>query len=346
MERDHRSCRRGGRSHSRCLVMSADSRGGLVTFGETMGLISATEIGPLATVHRCRFGIGGAESNVAIGVRRLGQPAAWWGRVGRDATGDMIRQRLTAEGVTTVAIPGSEPTGLMVRTERFAQVTRIDYHRHASAGSRLAPIDIPRHLIDGAALLHITGITPALSATASATVFAAIDMARSAGLVISLDVNYRRKLWSREAAAPVLHQLTRLADIVFAGPDEASLVLGAKSVFGAASREDSIELAHQLAALGPTEVIIKSGARGAVALMDGQTLRRAAVEVPVVDTVGAGDAFVAGYLAERLGGMSPAARLDTAVRAGALAVSVPGDCEGLPRREELSMAADAQEVER
>jgi 2-dehydro-3-deoxygluconokinase len=322
-------------------VIIPDPRGGgLVTFGETMGLISAGEIGPLEFARSFSFGIGGAESNVAIGVARLGAPATWFGRVGLDATGDLIERRLRAEQIDAIAIRDNAFTGIMVKYRRFGTTLHVDYHRAGSAGSRISPDDIPADRVEAAAILHVTGIRPALSASASDAVFHAVELARAAGVTVSVDVNYRSKLWDQSTASPVLRNLVKRADIVFAGPDEAHLVLDSHVP---RSAED---LARALADLGPSEAIIKDGARGCTALIDGKSYDLPALAVNVIDPVGAGDAFVAGYLAEHLDGQDAARRLQTAIIAGAFAVTVPGDCEGLPRREELGMIASEEEVAR
>lgn len=309
--------------------MTAPRRSGMVTFGETMGLIAAVETGPLEFVRNFTYGIGGAESNVAIGVARLGSPATWFGRVGSDATGELIERRLQAEQVRAMAIRDNGFTGLMVKHRRFGTTLQVDYHRAGSAGSRLCPDDIPQESIETAALLHITGITPALSASARSAVFHAVRIARSAGVLVSADVNYRSKLWTQETARPVLNDLVAKADLVFAGIEESQLLLGSDEPRPAAA------LAKALIALGPQEAVIKQGARGCTAIIDGEVFELPALAVPVVDPVGAGDAFAAGYIAERLGGLPALPRLQTAIAMGAFAVSVPGDYEGLPRRAEL-----------
>lgn len=295
----------------------------VLTFGETMGLIAADDIGPLAYARTFSYGIGGAESNTAVGIARLGGEVTWLGRVGRDATGSLIAHRLRSEGVNSRVIVDDAFTGLMVKHRRSAEVTHVDYHRAGSAGSRLAPGDVPADLA-GASILHITGITPALSASARAAVFQAVETARARGVTVSLDVNYRAKLWSRFDAAPVLRDLATRADLVFAGPAEAALIVGDEPPLDG------------LAALGPAEVVIKDGPRGCTAVIDGTRHSVAAPVVTVVDVVGAGDAFVAGYLADRLAGADPAQRLATAVAAGTFQVTVPGDCEGLPTRTDLA----------
>jgi len=295
---------------------------GLFTFGETMGLVAADGIGPLAFAKSFSYGIGGAESNVAIQVAKLGGEATWLGRVGPDASGALIAARLTGAGVRTLAITDEAFTGLMVRHRRSGEFTHVDYHRAGSAGSRLTPADLPLDDLRGAGVLHVTGITPALSESCRSAVFQAVETAQAAGVPVSVDVNYRAKLWSRFEAASVLRDLVTRADIVFAGPDEARLFVD--------------EPLDGLAKLGPAEVIVKDGGRGCVALIDGERHEVPALPVTVIDPVGAGDAFVAGYLAERLAGEPPARRLATAIATGAFAVTIPGDCEGLPDRAELA----------
>ncbi|UWE11281.1 sugar kinase [Actinacidiphila bryophytorum] len=320
--------------------MTATSTPGLVTLGETMGLVTAGEIGSLEYARTFTYGIGGAESNVAIGVSRLGAPATWIGRLGADATGDMIERRLRYEGVAALVVRDRAFTGLMVKHRRFGSALSVDYHRAGSAGSRLSPQDLPQGCVETAGVLHVTGVTTALSASACDTVFCAVDRARAAGVPVSVDVNYRSKLWSPEAAGPTLRRLAALADVVFAGVEEAQLVLGADVGTTAGA------LAQGLAALGPAQAVVKDGARGCTASIDGAAHRLPALPAEVVDPVGAGDAFVAGYLAELLAGRPAPERLRTAVAAGAYAVSVPGDCEGLPRRAELAALASTADVMR
>jgi len=304
---------------------------GLVTFGESMGLISTPDIGPIEFAREFRYGIGGAESNVAIGAARLGASVTWIGRLGYDATGDMIERRLRAEGVRVQAVRDGGFTGLMLRHHRAAGHACVDYHRAGSAASRLCAADIPDDLLAGAAILHVTGITAALSESARQAVFSAAERARTLGVTVSFDVNYRAKLWERAAAAPVLRALAERADILMAGTDEVRLLLGDRDIV--AGRP----MLERMAALGPQEVLVKDGQRGCTALIDGVPFRLPALRVTVVDPVGAGDAFAAAYLAERLAGGTAEARLRTAIAAGAFAVAVPGDCEGLPRRHELTI---------
>jgi 2-dehydro-3-deoxygluconokinase len=307
------------------------SGGVLVTFGEVMGLISARSIGTLDVAREATIGIGGAEGNVAIGAARLGTPTRWTGRLGRDAIGDLVERRLRSDGVDVRITRDDAFTGLMVRHQRTAGAVHVDYHRHGSAGSRLGPEDDVTAGITADDVLHLTGITPALSPSARAVCFDALEEAQAIGAAVSVDVNYRRKLWPPDVARAPLTDLASRCDVLFAGVEEAGLLLGT-------TQTDARPLARQLAGLGPREVIIKDGARGCAAVIDGEELVLPALAVPVVDPVGAGDAFVAGYLAERLAGEPPAVRLRTATAMGAYAVTVPGDCELLPTRAELAEA--------
>src|SRR2546429_8137603 len=150
----------------------------VVTLGETMALVAAPEIGLLRHASSLRLSVGGAESNLAVGIARLGHRATWMGRVGDDEFGVMVRRMLAAEGVGAhVRVDPAAPTGLMVKYRRTGTVTQVLYYRKGSAGSRLDPTDLDRDLIHGARVLHLTGITPALSDSARATVDHAVELA-------------------------------------------------------------------------------------------------------------------------------------------------------------------------
>jgi 2-dehydro-3-deoxygluconokinase len=184
-------------------------------------------------------------------------------------------------------------------------------------------------------VFHATGITLALGADPAAAITDAVAVARDAGTIVSFDLNYRHALWSETEAAPALTAAVRSADVVFAGPEEARILVGTA---------DPVAAALALEALGPRQVLIKLGADGCLARIDGATFAVGAPPVPVVDTVGAGDAFVAGYLAELTEGAAPAVRLATAVAAGAFAVTVAGDWEGLPDRHALALLGSPEPV--
>ncbi|WP_261375176.1 sugar kinase [Arthrobacter sp. KBS0702] len=311
----------------------------LVTLGETMALLTAEQPGPLAHVSAMGLGIGGSESNVAIGVQRLGGNAVWCGRVGADSLGQLVQREIRAEGVAVrITEDQAAPTGLMLKERRTVATQKVSYYRAGSAGSRLSSVDLDPLLIAGASILHVSGITPALSGSAAAAVRQAMELAREQGVTVSFDLNYRANLWSAAAAGQSYRALIPLADVVFAGDEEAALAVG--------SAEDPVELAKRLANLGPAQAVIKLGSEGAVASIDGEIFHQAAVPVQPVDTVGAGDAFVAGYLTELMAGSAPAQRLGLAAKTGAFACLAYGDWEGLPRREELGLLHQREAVTR
>jgi 2-dehydro-3-deoxygluconokinase len=305
----------------------------LFTLGETLVLLAAPEIGPLRHANHLRVAIGGAESNVAIGASRLGAPASWAGRVGDDELGELILRTLRAEGVDVSCAKreAGVPTSLMIKERRTSATTRVSYYRADGPGARLSPADVPHDLVREAGVLHLSGITPALSASAREAVRTAAELAREAARPVSLDINYRAGLWTPAEAAGEMRALCRLSDHVFVGCDEGR-VLG----LGAGARE----IAEAVGALGPEVVVVKSGSRGATAFVAGEAHEVPALKVTSIDPVGAGDAFVAGYLAELLAGRRIADRLRTAAACGAFAVTGWGDWESLPARADLDLLAN------
>jgi 2-dehydro-3-deoxygluconokinase len=268
---------------------------------------------------------------VAIGLARLGHTVRWGGRVGADEVGAFILRTLRAESVAvdTVVVDARRPTGLMLAERRVANVSRVSYYRSGSAGSALEVTDAAACLTEVPRILHVTGITPALSGSAAEAVATAVRLARHAGALVSVDVNYRSGLWSPEEARPVLSELVRSAHIVIASEDELGLVVSGPG--------DESTAAGELAAYGVSQLVIKRGARGATVWHEGSAQHAPAVPVTVLDTIGAGDAFTAGYLSGVLDGLSPCAALHRGTLTGAFAVAAVGDWEGLPTRGELSL---------
>ena len=308
----------------------------LVTIGEGLGSLTPTEYGPLGHSRNLRLRTAGAESNVAIGVSRMGLPAVWAGRVGADPVGDLVVRELKSEGVRVRAARVDAPTALLVKEHRTSEVTRVHYWRENSAGASLSEADVPEADIRAAGVLHLTGVTAALGDSARRALWKAVEVARGHEVPVSFDINFRSRLWSDTEASPVLRDLVKHADIVFAGEDEAAL-LCAESGAGAL---------HALSRLGPATVLLKRGADGASALIDGELLDAPAHPVRVVDLVGAGDAFAAGFLAGTLHGAKAQERLELAAILGSVAVSTEGDWEGLPRRDELASFRELDPVHR
>lgn len=312
----------------------------VVTLGEAMALFMTEPARPLRAARTFHRSVAGAESNVAIGVTRLGRSAGWIGRVGDDPLGLGILDQLRAEAVdvTHAVVDPGAATGVLIRDRHTERPIQVVYHRDGSAGSRLAPEDLDEGYIAGARMLHLTGITPALSASARSTVVRAVAIAADHGVTISLDPNLRLKLWSAGEAAAALQPLIAAADIVFVGEEEAALLSGHDD------REDAI---GWFLAGGAGLVVSKAGAEGSTATDGRSTWSAPAYSVRPIDVIGAGDAFAAAFLVARLDGAGIEVALRSGNAAGALCIQIPGDVEGLPYRSDLLALMDgAADVDR
>jgi len=296
----------------------------VIGIGEAMVLLLAEQPGPLRDVVTFRRHVAGAESNVAVGLCRLGLSAGFISRVGNDELGAGIRFRLRGEGVDTSHLINdpTAPTGLVFRERREVGPVDVVYYRRGSAASRMTPDDLDPDYLAHAQYVVLSGITPALSESCKQMVFAAAEMAHSSGVKVVVDPNVRLKLWSAQEARPVLRDLIMHADLVLAGAEEAELLTG---------ETDAVRASNELAKLGPEQIVVKLGARGALAFgADGVTEVATTALTRVVDPVGAGDAFAAGFLAGQLRGLDLTASLRLANRCGAYAMTLPADQECLP----------------
>ncbi len=270
--------------------------------------------------------IGGAESNLAIALSRLGLSAGWISSLGDDEPGQLVLDRVRGEGVDTSQVRRIEgyPTGLYLR-EKVGGETRVYYYRRGAAASTMAPGAFDPHYLRGADFLHLTGITPALSEECRDFTLWAAREARENETRVSFDVNYRSKLWSPEEARSFVEEMLPHTDLLLVGDDEARALWG---------REDE-KFVRELAAAGPREVVLKRGGEGCLGLVEERLIAQPVFDVEEVDSIGAGDAFDAGYLAGHLWGLDAEQRLRVANAMGALSVATLGDYEGLPDREEL-----------
>ncbi|MGW1775420.1 sugar kinase [Streptomyces sp. NPDC002104] len=309
----------------------------VLTFGET--LLALRGSGPLRLGGSMEISVAGAESNVAIGLARLGHAVRWAGAVGEDEAGDLVLRTLRAEGVDVSGASrddGGAPTGLMLAEPGPPEVTRVHSYRAGSAGSRLTACSLERAFTAAPPkVLHLTGITPALSRSARSACALALRLAAEHSALVCLDVRFRSRLWSAEEAAEVLRAWAPSVDVLIASDDELPLCLPA-GVPG--DPGDPALRAKELHALGVGEVVVKLGAAGATAYGDdGSEVHAPARAVRGAGGAGTGDVFVAGYLSAFLDGASARARLDRAVTTGAFAVASRGGWEGAPTRAELGL---------
>ncbi len=297
----------------------------VVTLGECMAVLYPPDPITLDDATTLKLDIGGAEANMAIGLSRLGHGARFISRVGDDPFGARMRATLAAEGVDVayLATDPAAPTGVFFREWLPDGARRVYYYRAGSAASRLGPADLRPEAFAGARIVHLTGITPALSASCAAAVARAVELARAEGALVSFDPNFRPRLWDAAAARAALLPIMRQADILLMGHEDAQAVL--------ATEDDEAALARG-AELGAQVVVLKRAERGALALAGGQRIQVPAEPVErVVDPVGAGDGFDAGFLAGWLRGDDLAAALRLGARLGAASVAALGDYAGYPR---------------
>lgn len=293
----------------------------LLTVGEALVSFRTDAVAPgwTASAH-----VAGAESNVAVGVARLGHAARWVGRVSDDALGAWVVATLAAEGVdVTHVVRDERPAGVMVLESPADHTRRVTYVRRGSAGSRLATGDVLPAL-PGCRRVHLTGVTVALSGTARDACVALARAAAVSGVPVSLDVNYRPALWSPDAARAGLAEVLPFVSVVIASEDELALV---------ASGPEADAVAALLAG-GAAEVVVKRGERGASAWSRDVPggVHVPARPVEVVDVIGAGDALCAGFLSGLLDGLPLEPALERGVEVAGACVASPGDWEGLPRR--------------
>ncbi|MFC7340760.1 sugar kinase [Saccharopolyspora griseoalba] len=261
----------------------------VLCLGETMSLVAPASPVPLEQAPSFTLSAGGAESNVAVHLAALGHRVRWASRVGDDPLGRRMASTIGAAGVDTglVDVYPHAPTAVYFKDPR-PEGTRVHYYRAGSAASTMDEDFLPASELDATRLLHISGITPALSASCDRLIRHLLTRERAAR--ISFDVNHRPALWSAREAAPVLRELAGMADVVFVGLDEAAALWGVRTA------DEVRELLDQ-----PDVVVVKDGADAAYALGERRVVVPAP-EVDVVEPVGAGDAFAAGFLSGVLRG--------------------------------------------
>ncbi len=301
----------------------------VVALGESMVTFLPSRPGRLADVPSFDRGIGGAESNVACVLAAAGHSARWVSRVGTDGFGDHLVETIGAYGVDVSAVHRDpvRPTGVYFRTagDRAGDDHEVAYYRAGSAASAMGLGTVDLEALRAARVLHLSGITAALSADCL-NLLRELTAPRAGRPPVSFDVNHRPGLWQDADGSRVLLELARGADIVFVGEDEAAQAWG---VTGGpeAVREALPE---------PSVLVVKEGARGATAFSRHASTPVAfvpALHVDVVATVGAGDAFAAGFLSGTLRGLTVRDRLRHGHLMAAAALTAPGDLAPPPARD-------------
>jgi len=307
----------------------------VITIGESMVMMVADQSDSLQFVTNYSRKIAGAESNVAIGLARLGLDVGWISAIGDDPFGTYIRNTIRGEGVDTsqVLISDQHPTGMLVKERNEIGDPKVYYYRMGSATSHLTPDVLKEGYFSGAKVFHMTGIFPALSDTCHETLLAAVAMAKNQGLLVTFDPNIRLQLWPKGQAISTLLQFAALSDLIMPGKKEAEMLLGTG---------DWEEVASTFHKYGNRYVVMKDGADGAYYSYqeDGHEIERGYEKgfpvQRVVDTVGAGDGFAVGVISALMDGLSLREAVVRGNAIGSMAVMVQGDAEGYPTRRQLT----------
>ncbi|WP_043660653.1 sugar kinase [Thermocrispum municipale] len=292
----------------------------VLCLGESMALFVPAEPGAIEQVRTWTRTVGGAESNVACHLAALGRRTSWVSAVGDDAFGRAVVAEIAAAGVdvSQVEVDPHRPTGLYVK-ESNAAGSAVRYYRAGSAASAMGPELLNELQLDGVRIVHVSGITAALS-DSCLELLRALAAAPRKTHRLSFDVNWRAALWAGRDPS-VLRELADAADIVLVGDDEAD------QVWGESAPHAIRELLPR-----PESLVVKHGERGATLIerdrdtaIDRPAIFEPALQVDVVEPVGAGDAFAAGFLAATLAGDEPQRRLRAGHLRAAGALRTHGD---------------------
>jgi 2-dehydro-3-deoxygluconokinase len=274
----------------------------VVTFGEAMLRLSPPRFGRLEQAGSFDVEVGGSELNVAVGLTRLGMRSAWVSKVPATSLGRMVLNRARALGVDvgrTISSREGRQGLYFVEFGASPRASSVLYDRSASAASLVAPGEVDwADILDGVKLFHVSGITPALSRSAAEATAEAIRAAKKAGCLVSYDLNYRKKLWTPEEALKCQEPLMEMVDILTTTEEDTGTVFGIR-------KPDYRQVAKTLAAtfgLAAVAITLREDLSvwrnnwTAVVCADDRIYEDRAYDVEIVDRVGAGDAFTAGFL--------------------------------------------------
>ncbi|PIC63815.1 2-keto-3-deoxygluconate kinase [Sporosarcina sp. P13] len=312
----------------------------VLTIGDAMITMNPITTGPMRFVTHFERKMGGAELNFAIGCSRLGLNSKWISRLGRDEFGQVIYNFARGEGidVSTVDFVDGYSTSVNFKEIRENGEGKTFYYRQQSPILTLEVDDIHEHFLDSINLVHITGVFLAIDPQNLAIAKRLLTLANEKNIPVSFDPNIRLKLWTIEDARKAYLEIFSQIDILLTGLDELHLILGDSS------EQSLINFANEY---NIADLVIKDSSAGSRLYRNGQWFTSPAFNVPVIDTVGAGDGFDAGYVYSYLHQFEPTEALQFANGVGALVVSVSGDNEGLPYlREVQSFISGTKEIER
>jgi 2-dehydro-3-deoxygluconokinase len=314
----------------------------VVTFGELMLRLGPPGFERLLQSPMLCATFGGGEANVAVSLAQFGLDSCYVTRLPSNAIGDAAIRALRAEGVRTDRIVrgGSRMGIYFTETGASQRASTVLYDRANSAISEISPEAVDwEAVMKGAAWFHVTGITPALGPKAAAATAASVRAAKRAGARVSVDLNYRKKLWTQAQAQQTMRPLMRDVDVVIANEEDLQCVLGIDvegadvtsgslnvAAYRAAAERVTRELGPQMVAITLRESLSASDNGWSAVLWDGTTLHESQrYAVRLVDRIGGGDSFAGGLVYGLVTGRANDAALRFAVAASALKQTIPGD---------------------
>lgn len=301
----------------------------VITIGDAMVAMCPKEKGPILFCNTFERKIGGAELNVAIGCARLGLKSGWISRLGQDDFGKYILKTVRGEGIDTSQIELVEgyQTSVYFREVMANGDSRSFYYREKSPTSTMTAESLDENYFRNSKVLHITGVFPSINDNNKEILLKAVELAKKNNLLISFDPNIRLKMWTKSQAREFINKFLSEVDILLVGDEEISILI---------DEEDTNEAIKKFHDMGIDKVVVKRGAKGAIG-SDGSNIYDVAAIKPkaLIDTVGAGDGFAAGFLSAYLKGDSFEESIEFANAVGSLVVGIEGDNEGLPYYEDV-----------
>ncbi|APF22873.1 sugar kinase [Clostridium butyricum] len=301
----------------------------VITIGDAMVAMCPKEKGPILFCNTFERKIGGAELNVAIGCARLGLKSGWISRLGQDDFGKHILKTVRGEGIDTSQIELVEgyQTSVYFREVMANGDSRSFYYREKSPTSTMTAESLDENYFRKSKVLHITGVFPSINDNNKEILLKAVELAKKNNLLISFDPNIRLKMWTKSQAREFINKFLSEVDILLVGDEEISILI---------DEEDTNEAIKKFHDMGIDKVVVKRGAKGAIG-SDGSNIYDVAAIKPkaLIDTVGAGDGFAAGFLSAYLKGDSFEESIEFANAVGSLVVGIEGDNEGLPYYEDV-----------
>lgn len=310
----------------------------VITIGDALITMDPFTKGPLRFVSTFERKVGGAELNVAIGCARLGLKTGWISRLGKDEFGRYIRNYVRGEGIDASQVEFVEgyPTSIYFKEIFDAERINSYYYRDNSPTNSFTVEDINEDYIQNTKVVHISGVFSAINDTNREVVLQLLKLAKKNNVLVTFDPNIRLKLWTAKQARDCLLTYLPYVDVLLTGEDEAELLLGTS---------DLTELVDEVKQYSISHIVLKKGKAGAVGFRDNQIVNSPAIApTTIVDTIGAGDGFAAGYIYSLINKWSLEKSLHFANAVASYVIGVPGDNEGLPYKEDMEIFLGEREL--